>query len=91
MSLDGLASSAYDLRHYRVDAEHSNIVTTWERLGRPDWPDEAGWAELRAADHLELVEPQRRVQPRAGRLELDLELPMPSVSLLELVPSGPGD
>jgi xylan 1,4-beta-xylosidase len=91
LALEGLAARAYDLRHYRVDAGHSNIVTTWQRLGAPDWPDEAGWAELRAADQLELVEPQRRAQPKDGRLELAFELPMPSVSLLELVPSEPGD
>ncbi|MEX1172931.1 MAG: xylan 1,4-beta-xylosidase [Chloroflexota bacterium] len=91
MSIEGLGAGVYDLCHYRVDTEHSNIVTTWERLGAPDWPDEAGWAELRAADRLELVEPQRQVQPGDGHLEIAFELPMPSVSLLELIPCDSGD
>ncbi len=90
LRISGLDASAYELRHQRVDAQHSNIVTTWRALGEPDWPDAAGWERLRAADRLETLEPPRTVRPEAGRLHLDIELPMPSVSLLELVPSERG-
>jgi hypothetical protein len=34
-TINGLASGAYELHHRRVDADHSNIVRTWEDLGRP--------------------------------------------------------
>ena len=40
---------------------HSNIVGDMGALGRPDWPDDAGWARLREADGLELLEPPRGV------------------------------
>ena len=89
LEVEGLRSRAYELRHYRVDARHSNIVRTWKRLGRPDWPDDAGWVHLRSADHLETLGRPRRVRADRGRLELEFNLPMPAISLVELVPTGP--
>lgn len=90
LSLTGLDAGAYELRHHRVDGQHSNIVTTWQALGEPDWPDVAGWERLRTADRLELLEPARSVRPVEGRLELAFDLPMPAISLIELVPADLG-
>ncbi len=84
----GLSSGTYELRHHRVDARHSNIVRTWKRLGRPDWPDAAGWARLHEDDRLESLGRRRRVHPSGGRVELAFQLPMPAMSLIELVPIG---
>ena len=53
LTVAGLRPGRYALHHHRVDARHSNIARTWKRLGRPEWPDDAGWARLRAADHLD--------------------------------------
>lgn len=76
----------YELRHHRVDRDHSNITRAWEHLGCPAWPDEAGWAELHAADRLELLEPPAPGSVEDGRLEIVFDLPMPAISLIELVP-----
>ncbi len=86
LTVEGLRPGRYELRHHRVDARHSNILRTWKRLGRPDWPDDAGWKRLRAADRLETLEPVRSVRARRGRLTLEFALPMPAISLVELVP-----
>jgi xylan 1,4-beta-xylosidase len=59
-----------------------------ERNGGRDWPDEAGWARLRAADRLEDLHPATAVEAVRGAIRLDFELPMPAVSLLELTPKG---
>lgn len=84
LSIDGLPPRAYLLRHRRVDATHSNIAAHWDG---GDWPDEAGWARLHAADRLEDLEPERTVEVSAdGRLEVAFGLPMPSISLVEVVP-----
>ncbi len=90
LTIVGLQSGTYELRHHRVDARHSNIVRTWRRIGRPDWPDDAGWTRLRAADSLQTLGRPRRVRAEGGRLELEFELPMPAMSLVELVPTGRG-
>ncbi|MFL6130765.1 MAG: GH39 family glycosyl hydrolase [Mycobacteriales bacterium] len=88
--VDGLRPGPYELRHWRVDARHSAIGTVWRRLGAGrDWPDEAGWAALRAADRLDALHEPRRVEAAGGRLELPVDLPMPALSLVELDPLRP--
>jgi xylan 1,4-beta-xylosidase len=87
LEVTGLPAREYELRHWRVDAEHSNVGAVWQQLGGGrDWPDEGGWRALRAADRLEALHEPRPVAMAGGRLELPVELPMPSVSLLELEP-----
>jgi xylan 1,4-beta-xylosidase len=86
--LSGLAARRYELRHYRIDAEHSNIAAVWRaRSGATppsDWPDEAGWEALRDADRLAELAPARTITVHNGAFELGFALPMPSVSYLEL-------
>jgi xylan 1,4-beta-xylosidase len=83
--VSGLPPGEWRLEHRRVDATHSNIGAVWAELanGR-DWPDEATWAELRRRNVLDELEPPRTISVDDGDLRLDLTLPMPSVSLLEL-------
>jgi xylan 1,4-beta-xylosidase len=82
--VEGLEPGAARIRHRRVDAGHSDIASHWDG---GDWPDKSGWERLRAADRLDELERERRVSiGRDGRATLDFELPMPSVSLIELLP-----
>jgi len=85
LRVGGLAAGAsWRVRHRRVDAGHSNIASHWDG---GDWPDSDGWRRLRAADRLEDLEPERRVRiGPEGALELEFDLPMPSVSFVELLP-----
>jgi xylan 1,4-beta-xylosidase len=84
LTVGGLGSGAVRIRHRRVDADHSNIAAHWDG---GDWPDATAWDRLRAADRLEDLEPDRQVSVgRDGRLSVDFELPMPSMSLIEIVP-----
>ena len=86
--VDGLPERRYTLRHRRLDFDHSNIQAVWTRLGGSDWPDEAGWARLRAADRLDDLETERVAEVVRGRIELQFGLPMPAISLIELVPEA---
>jgi xylan 1,4-beta-xylosidase len=82
--------SSYAVRHFRIDADHSNIVPAWDRMSRgAPWPSEEQWAALRELNALsELVAPERRAAAGDGLLEFAFDLPMPGVSYLELVPEG---
>jgi xylan 1,4-beta-xylosidase len=82
------AGASYTVRHYRIDAGHSNIVAAWERMrDGADWPDEGQWQALREMNSLdELCPAERAVAGDAGQLEFDFDLPMPGVSYLELAP-----
>jgi xylan 1,4-beta-xylosidase len=85
VSLDGLPAGRYAVRLARVDNEHSSIGAYVD----PDceWPDEAGWARLRAHDVLDerLLDP---VQIDDGTTELDVVVPMPGVVRVRLEPLG---
>ncbi len=84
--LDGLRSGTYLRTHHRVDSDCSNVIATWNQLGAPDWPDEAGWRALRARDHLQEREAAAPLDVRSGKLTLELDLPMPAASLIRLRP-----
>jgi len=89
LTIEGLpAGSSHTLIHWRVDEAHSNIVRIWQERGGGDWPDAAAWEALHAADRLEELEPARTVRAERGRVQLAFPLPMPSVSLIELMPDG---
>jgi xylan 1,4-beta-xylosidase len=87
--IDGLDALSYRLRHRRLDEDHSNLNATWAaRSGGRPWPEDGDWDALRESNQLELLEPERVVGPQDRALRLDFDLPMPSVSLLELEPTG---
>ena len=87
LTLANLAAGGYRIRHRRLDERHSNLNARWERIaaGRA-WPDDDEWATLHDADQLEDLEPPRDVPADDGTVRLSFDLPMPAVSLVELVP-----
>ena len=49
------------LKHYRIDADHSNSYTEWVHQGRPMYPSGGQYAAIKARDGLELLEPPQTV------------------------------
>jgi xylan 1,4-beta-xylosidase len=79
--------ASYTVRHYRIDAGHSNIVPVWEQIrGGAAWPSSEQWPVLHEANRLEEMVPPSRVASASGVVELAFELPMPGVSYVELTP-----
>ena len=63
-------------------------MAAWAQVGGgAEWPAYNQWAELDARNRLEELEPPRLVEARGGNVELSFEMPMPSISLLELIPA----
>lgn len=79
--------SRLELRHYRVDQEHSNAYAEWVRQGKPDYPAPGQRAAIKARDGLEQLEPPRVVSAEGGVLRLRFDLPVHGVSLLCLAPA----
>jgi xylan 1,4-beta-xylosidase len=87
MTIAGLPDETYRLRHRRLDERHSNLVRRWRELGgEADWPTDGQWKELIGRDVLDELEPPRVISVTDTRIELAFDLPMPSVSLIELSP-----
>ncbi|MET0788515.1 MAG: xylan 1,4-beta-xylosidase [Cellulomonas sp.] len=78
--LDGVPDGSWVVRESRIDADHSNIAAVWSSLSDgADWPTDEQWSALRAADRLAVTE-----RPWDGT-DLTVELPSPSIVLVELV------
>ena len=81
------AGASYTVRHYRIDAGHSNIVPAWEQMSHgAAWPSSSQWPVLHEANRLDELVPPERVAAAGGVVELAFELPMPGVSYVELAP-----
>jgi len=77
---DGTAA----LRHFRIDQERSNAFVRWLRLGSPQDPTPAQYAELEAAGQLAQLDGPGQVAMKDGRAALTVLLPRQGVSLVEL-------
>ena len=87
LTVTGLPSHRYEVRHRRLDELHSNLNRSWAGLAQGrDWPDDSTWHELRRADRLVDLEPASTVDADGGSVTLSFVLPMPAVSLIELTP-----
>ena len=91
LSVAGAAFRARpELRHFRVDAEHSNAYTAWLRLGSPAQPSAPERELLERASQLAQLEvAPEQLRWHADGLELELTLPRQGVSLLRLPPVTP--
>jgi xylan 1,4-beta-xylosidase len=87
VTVRNLPSGSYRLRHLRIDADHSNSFTVWQQLGSPQDPTAEQLAAIHSRQGLEEFEPERRLTVD-GEVSLAVALPLPSASLLILVPSS---
>jgi len=73
------------VRHYRIDRNHSNACTLWQRLGSPQEPTPEQYAALEGAGQLQQLESPRWIESRGGEADLDFTLPREGVSLVQVV------
>ena len=72
------------MTHYRIDADHSNAYTAWQRLGSPQKPTPDEYAALESAGQLAEIEPASSVEIANGTATVRFPLPRQCVSLLVL-------
>jgi xylan 1,4-beta-xylosidase len=81
--IEQLAAPLYQGSLARVDATHSNIAARWSP--ERDWPTPEEWARLREADTLDEI-PLPALSPVEGCVSLTLDLPMPGILRVRLIP-----
>jgi xylan 1,4-beta-xylosidase len=86
ISLSGLPAAAGKPRvtQYRIDENHSNAFTAWQRMGSPQQPTPEQYAQLEKDGQLESVPAPAIERDRTGPSVLRLTLPRQAVSLLVL-------
>jgi xylan 1,4-beta-xylosidase len=70
--------------HYRIDHDHSNAYTIWQKMGSPQNPTPEQYSQLEAAGQLELLTSPEWTDVRNRRVELSISLPRQAVSLIQL-------
>ncbi len=72
------------LTHYRIDDQHSNAYTAWQKLGSPQKPSAEQRQALQKASALATLEDARSVEAKGGQVVLRFPMPRQSVSLVRL-------
>ena len=84
LEVSGLPAGArVEMRHYRIDATHSNAYTVWKQMGSPPSPSPEQLSRLASAAQLASIEPPRRL-PGNGPAAVEFRLPRQAVSLVQL-------
>jgi xylan 1,4-beta-xylosidase len=86
VTIRGLGAGPVLVRQWRIDSAHGNTYQAWRALGAPDYPSQADIERIADAGRLRPFEPERLELPSGGEIAIDLSLPLPSVSLLEVTP-----
>jgi xylan 1,4-beta-xylosidase len=86
LTVQGLDKSLKQARltHHRIDSEHSNAYTVWQKMGSPREPSAPQRNALRKASELTLLEEPKGVPVCDGQAVVRLTMPRQSVSLLRL-------
>ncbi|HSH78205.1 MAG TPA: hypothetical protein VLA19_06705 [Herpetosiphonaceae bacterium] len=79
-------AGSVQVRHWRVDARHSNSHSAWLEAGAPQDPSAGQLRAIKDRQGLEHLESNHGVPLQGGQLRLSLRLPLPAVSLLEVMP-----
>ena len=79
-----LQSGEARLEHFRIDREHGNAFTAWQRMGSPQQPTPGQYAQLERAGQLAQMAGPPAVRVDQGHATLRFSLPRQAVSLLVL-------
>jgi xylan 1,4-beta-xylosidase len=84
LSIAGIPAKQVQLRHYRIDQDHSNSYAAWKRMGSPAHPTAAQVAELQKASELAQMDAGSTLETRDGTATVRMQLPRQAVSLVTL-------
>jgi xylan 1,4-beta-xylosidase len=80
----GVTQGKAKLQHFRIDTEHSNAYTAWQRMGSPAEPTRAQYAQLESASELATLPGPSSIDVMDGGSTIAVTLPRQAVSLLIL-------
>ena len=85
LTIDGLPAGRATVTHFRIDDTHSNSYSAWLKMGSPQTPTPAQYAELEKGSELQALRPGRQdMIGRDGRVIETFELPRMSVSFVKV-------
>ena len=85
LTIEGLPAGRATVTHFRIDETHSNSYSAWLKMGSPQNPTPAQYAQLEKASELQALTPARQVTiGQDGRFTETFDLPRKSVSFVKV-------
>ncbi|GAB3549271.1 beta-xylosidase [Spirosoma fluminis] len=84
LTINGLGKNKIQIRHYRVDGQHSNSFETWKSMGSPQQVSADQYKTLEKAGQLQELGPPLTKTVANGKTTLTFDLPRQGVSFLQL-------
>ncbi len=84
ISLRGLPKGEYKLIHYRIDDTHGNPFAAWQDAGSPELPGTGLYMKMASVQEPGLMGAPADLNVNTDIVELDIDMPSPSVSFLVL-------
>jgi len=86
LSVQGLPAGSQRvlMKHYRIDANHSNAFSAWKSMGSPQEPTAEQQRQLEAAGQLQLLDSPNWLWNDSGNVSVKFDLPRQGVSLITL-------
>lgn len=82
--IKGLPAKNVQVKHYRIDQDHSNSYTAWQKMGSPQQPSASQITMLEKAGGLQMITAPQKMAVHKGELVTKMDLPRQAVSLLQL-------
>ena len=82
LQIAGIPAGKAVLKHYRIDAEHSNSYETWLAMGSPQKPTRKQYKILEDSGKLAEYQPAQEVRIRGGKYTVEIPFRRQAVSLL---------
>jgi len=86
LALEGLPAAIGEakLTHYRIDSDHSNAYTVWQKMGSPAEPTPDQYQKLEQSGHLATIDAPASAGTESGGTSLQFNLPRQGISLMVL-------
>src|SRR5688572_19175611 len=85
LTIEALPAGRATVTHFRIDETHSNSYSAWLKMGSPQKPTPAQYAQLEKASELQALTPARQVTiGQDGRFTETFDLPRKSVSFVKV-------
>ncbi|MHB1021883.1 MAG: GH39 family glycosyl hydrolase [Acidobacteriaceae bacterium] len=80
----GLAARQVRVEQFRMDGQHSNAYTAWQKMGSPQHPTTKQYAELEKAGKLQRMKAAQTIKPEQGTAQMHFDLPRQGVALVKM-------
>jgi xylan 1,4-beta-xylosidase len=84
LELKGVMTNQVSVEEFRMDVDHSNSYSAWQKMGSPEKPTEQQQLQLQAAGQLEQLSKEHPVPVNGDSATIPLNLPRQGVALIKL-------